>query len=292
MKTEKNILIAFILNLSFSIIEFIGGVITNSYAIISDSIHDIGDAISILISYFLEKISKRKPDNKHTFGYLRYSVLGGLITTTILLVGSLIVIYHAIFRIINPVSIDYSKMILFAIFGLVINFIAAYITHGDGSINQRSVNLHMLEDVLGWIVVLVGAVIMKLTNLNIIDPIMSIIVSLYILFHASHNFLIILNLFLENTPKSIDLNELKANLLKIDGVVDIHHIHVWSMDGNSNYLTMHVVTNNKNINIKKDIRTKLHQCNIDHVTIELEKEDEICLDHNCVIKTSIKHHHH
>ena len=290
MKTEKNILIAFILNLSFSFIELFGGIITNSFAIISDAIHDFGDAISIGISYFLEKISKRKPDDKHTFGYLRYSVLGGLITTVILLVGSLIVIYNSIFRIINPVNIDYSKMLIFSVFGVIINFIAADITYGGHSINQKSVNLHMLEDVLGWIVVLVGAIIMNFTNLNIIDPIMSIIVSIYILVHAIRNFLVILNLFLESTPKSINLNELKSNLLNIDGIIDIHHIHVWSMDSESNYATMHVVVNDNQNDIKNNIRTYLKKFNINHVTIEIENENEICKEHECIVKINHVHH--
>ena len=150
MKTERNILIAFILNLGFSIFELFGGIFTNSVAIISDSVHDMGDAISIGLSYFLEKKSKKDPDNNYTYGYIRYSVLGGLITTLILMVGSILVIYGAITRIIHPVDINYSGMIIFAIFGVIINFMAAYFTSRGDSINQRSVNLHMLEDVLGW----------------------------------------------------------------------------------------------------------------------------------------------
>ena len=156
MKTEKNILGAFILNVTFSVLEFIGGALTNSVAIISDSIHDMGDAISIGLSYFLEKKSKKKPDKKYTYGYIRYSILGGLITTVILIIGSSLVIYNSIIRIFNPVEINYNGMIIFAIFGVVINFMAAYLTREGDSINQKSVNLHMLEDVLGWIVVLIG----------------------------------------------------------------------------------------------------------------------------------------
>ena len=291
-KTEENILIAFLLNLSFSILEFFGGIITNSYAIISDSIHDIGDAISIGISYILEKISKRKPDNNYTFGYLRYSVLGGLITTVILMVGSILVIYHSIFRIINPEVVDYSKMIIFAIFGVIINFIAAYVTHRGDSFNQKSVNLHMLEDVLGWVVVLIGSIIIKFTNLSIIDPIMSIGVSIFILVHASKNFLEILNLFLEKTPNDININELKKHLLEIEGVIDVHHIHVWSMDGSENFATMHVVTDDSNKKIKCDIRQKLKEHEISHITIELETEKEKCLEHDCKVNCHSKHHHH
>ncbi|MBQ2639712.1 MAG: cation transporter [Bacilli bacterium] len=290
MKTEKNILIAFILNLGFSIFEFFGGIFTNSVAIISDSVHDMGDAISIGLSYFLERKSKKSPDNNYTYGYIRYSVLGGLITTLILMVGSILVIYGAINRIINPVEINYSGMIIFAIFGVIINFMAAYFTSRGDSINQKSVNLHMLEDVLGWIVVLIGAIIMNFTDIKLIDPIMSICVSLFILWHALKNFKKVLDLFLEKTPNNIDIDKIKDSLLKISNVEDIHHIHVWSIDGYNNYATLHVVSNNKDI--KNKIRSKLKDFNIKHVTIEVESKDEECLDKNCDVDNQKHHHHH
>ncbi|MBR5246131.1 MAG: cation transporter, partial [Clostridia bacterium] len=174
MRTEKNILIAFILNLSFSIFEIIGGFFTGSVAIVSDAIHDMGDAASIGISYFLEKKSKKQPDETYTYGYARFSVIGSVITTLILLFGSVMVIYNAVMRIFNPVEINYNGMIIFAVVGAVVNFIAAYFTKDGDSLNQKAVNLHMLEDVLGWIVVLIGAIIMRFTDISIIDPIMSI----------------------------------------------------------------------------------------------------------------------
>ena len=141
MKTEKNILIAFLLNLSFSFFEFIGGAITGSVAVISDSIHDLGDAISIGLSYFLERKSKRQPDNTYTYGYARYSVLGSVITTVILLLGSIMVIYNAVIRIIHPVEINYNGMILFAVVGTLVNFCAAWFTKDGDSLNQKAVNL-------------------------------------------------------------------------------------------------------------------------------------------------------
>ena len=211
-KTEKNILIAFLLNLSFAIFEFIGGLFTNSIAIISDSIHDIGDALSIGISFFLEKKSKQRPDDKYTYGYVRYSVIGSLITTIILIVGSIFVIYNAINRILNPVEVKYNGMIIFAILGVIINFLAAYFTKEGNSLNQKSVNLHMLEDVLGWVIVLVGAIIMKFTDISIIDPILSNLVALFILKHAIDKFKLILDLFLEKTPKNINIDELKTQI--------------------------------------------------------------------------------
>ena len=291
MKTEKNILIAFLLNISFSIFEIFGGIITGSVAIISDSIHDFGDALSIGISYFLEKKSKKSPDNKYTYGYIRYSVLGGVITTTILLVGSILVIIGAIKRLFNPVEINYDGMIIFAFVGVILNFIAAYVTREGDSINQKSVNLHMLEDVLGWIIVLIGSIVMHFTNINMIDSIMSIGVSLFVLCNSLKNLKKVLDLFLEKTPENINIEEIKKHLLEIKGVEDIHHIHVWSIDGYKNYATMHIVTKSKNIKeLKNKIREELEEHNICHSI--LETEDEVCDDKNCNVEFNIEHHHH
>ena len=293
MKTEKNILFAFILNLGFSIFEFFGGIFTNSVAILSDSIHDMGDALSIGISFFLEKKSKKKPDNNYTYGYVRYSVLGGLITNVILLVGSLLVIYNAVLRIIEPAEVNYKGMIIFAVIGVVMNFIAAYLTREGNSINQKSVNLHMLEDVLGWIVVLIGAIVMNFTDIKILDPLMSIGVALFILINTLKGLKQILDLFLEKTPQGINIVDLKEHLQKIDGVNDIHHIHVWSIDGYNNYATMHIVTKSSDINtIKKEIRKELAEHGICHAI--LETEDEACDDVDCKPNLNIEntHHHH
>lgn len=292
MKTDKNILIAFILNLAFSILEFIGGAFTNSVAIISDSVHDMGDAMSIGVSYFLEKKSKKKPDEKHTYGYIRYSVLGSTITTVILLVGSILVIYNSILRIINPVEINYDGMIIFAIVGVIINFAAAYFTREGDSLNQKSVNLHMLEDVLGWVVVLIGAILMRIFDITYIDPILSICVAIFILVNAYKNFKSILDVFLEKTPNSIDISELKEQLNEIDEVIDVHHIHVWSMDGFTHFATMHVTAKENSKEVKDKIREELKEHGIGHVTIELESEDENCCSKNCVIEANTEGHHH
>lgn len=292
MKTEKNILIAFLLNIGFSIFEFIGGTITNSVAIISDSIHDMGDALSIGISYFLEKISKKKPDNKYTYGYIRYSVIGSIITTTILLIGSIFVIYNAVLRIINPVDINYDGMIIFALVGAIVNFMAAYFTKDGDSLNQKAVNLHMLEDVLGWIVVFIGAIIMRFTDIKIIDPILSIFVALFIFKNAFKNLKVIIDLFLEKTPNNIDINELKEHLLKIEGINDIHHIHIWSIDGYKTLATLHVVTTEDNRKIKELVKEELKEHGIDHITIEIENTNEECCDETCNVELTHNHTHH
>ena len=295
MKTEKNILIAFILNLGFSIFEFIGGTITNSVAIISDSIHDIGDAMSIGLSYLLEKKSKKEANEEYTYGYIRYSVLGSIITTIILLIGSIIVIYNAIEKIINPVQINYNGMIIFAIIGTVINFVAAYFTKEGHSLNQKSVNLHMLEDVLGWAVVLIGSIIMKFTNIYIIDSILSIGIAIFIFINAIKNLKSILDLFLEKTPKGISIKEIKEHLLKINGVINVHHIHLWSIDGYNNYATMHVIAKGNSKEIKDKIKQELKEHGVYHTTIELEENGEKCEDESCKVNNenlgNIHHHH-
>ena len=292
MKTEKNILIAFILNLSFSIFEFIGGIFTGSVAILSDAVHDIGDAVSIGFSYFLERKSKQQPDNTYTYGYMRFSVLGGVITTFILLFGSAAVIYNAIIRIFNPVEINYNGMIIFAVIGALVNFLAAYFTREGDSINQKAVNLHMLEDVLGWIVVLIGAVIMRFTDIRVIDPIMSLGVAVFILINSISNLKEVLDLFLAKIPDDVDINEMKEHILHIDGVKDVHHIHIWSMDGHHNYATMHIVSNGDAHKIKDSVREELREHGISHATLELESENEHCHDEHCHIHFENEGHHH
>ena len=289
MKTEKNILIAFLFNIIFSLFELFGGIFTRSVAIISDAIHDFGDSISVGISYILEKKSKKGADNNYTYGYVRYSLLGAVLTNTILITGSVLVLYNSIIRILNPVEINYNGMIIFAIIGVLVNFFAAYFTRKGDSLNQKAVNLHMLEDVLGWLIVLIGAVIIKFTNLSIIDPIMSIIVALYIVMHAGDNFKSIIDIFLEKT--TINIEEIKNKLSKIKNIEDVHHIHVWSLDGLTNYATMHVVIKNEDKKIKEKIRKELLNFNISHVTLELENKDEVCGELKC-FKKSIEIHKH
>ncbi len=296
MKTEKNILIAFILNLSFSVFEIIGGFFTGSVAIISDAVHDLGDATSIGISYFLEKKSKKQPDNTYTYGYARFSVMGSVITTLILLFGSVMVVYNAVLRIINPVEINYNGMIIFAIVGALVNFLVAYFTKDGDSLNQKAVNLHMLEDVLGWLVVLVGAIIMRFTDIRVIDPLMSMGVAVFIFVNALKNLKEVLDLFLEKIPNNISIEEIKHHIKEINDVVDVHHIHIWSMDGYHNYATMHIVANENSHEIKDKIREELKEHGIGHATLEIESPTDHCHEEHCHIEHSshshLHHHHH
>lgn len=294
MKTEKNILLAFILNLSFSVFEFFGGIFTGSVAIISDSLHDLGDALSIGASYFLEKQSKKHPNEIYTYGYRRYSVLGSLITTLILLMGSVMVVANSIDKIVNPSQINAEGMLVFAVIGVIINLAAAFFTHKGDSINQKAVNLHMLEDVLGWAVVLIGSIVIKLTGFTLIDPLMSIGVAVFILISALKNLKCVIDIFLEKTPENINTAEIKEHIMGIEGIKDTHHIHIRSLDGNTHSATMHIVTNENGKIIKDKVRAELKKHGISHATLELERENEPCENRHCHMEFAQPHrgHHH
>lgn len=295
MKSEKNIFIAFLLNLFFSLLELIGGIFTGSVSIISDALHDMGDAISIGIAFLFERKSKKPPDEKYTYGYIGYSIIGSVITTLILLFGSVAVIFNAIDKLINPTKINFNGMIFLALIGVLISITATVFTRGGDSLNQKAVNLHMLEDTLGWVAVLIGAIIMKFTDLSIIDPLISICVAAFIFINAIKNLKSAFLLFLNKAPNNIDINIICERLSHINGVLDVHHIHVWSMDGHNNYATMHIVADGDYYNVKQSIKKELHALGIGHVTIELESENEYCGDKHCHLEISHSHshsHHH
>ncbi len=291
MKSEKRMLLAFVLNAGFSVLELAGGILTGSIAIASDAVHDMGDAAGIGFSLLLEKRSQRPPDERYTYGYGRYSVLGSLITVCILLCGSLAVAYNAVQRIFHPVAVHYDGMILFAVVGLCVNGAAAFFTREGDSLNRKAINLHMLEDVLGWAVVLVGALVMRFTGLLLIDPLLSLGVSAFIFIHAVQHLKETMDVFLEKAPDGIHTHDMEAALCRLDGVQGVHHLHVWSMDGQSGFATLHVVTDRPD-EIKKHVRHALYELGVTHVTIETETPDEHCDEIHCHPHTHTAHGHH
>ena len=292
MKKNKKLWIAFLLNFVFSVFEFVGGIFTSSIAISSDALHDLGDAISIGLSLGLERLSQKGPDKKYTYGYYRYSVLGGTIQSVLLLCGSIFVAYSAICRFFAPQPVDYTGMLFVAVVGFAVNFAAAWFTSGEGSINQRAINLHMLEDVLGWAVVLVGAVVMHFTDWWFIDPALSLGLSLFIGVNALRNLKRVLDIFLEKTPKEIDPEEITHHLEQIPGVESIHHLHIWSMDGYRNSATLHAVVTGEFGVVKQAIKEELEEHGIAHATVELERPGEHCEAPCCHPAAHTHHHHH
>lgn len=285
-KSEKNILTAFLLNLIFSVIELVGGIVSGSVSILSDSIHDFCDSLSLGLSYILEKKSKKAANEEYTYGYARYSVIGSAFITIVLIFSSCIIIKESVERIINPMTIRTDYMLLLAIVGIIVNSVAAFVTHNGSSMNQKAVNLHMLEDVLGWIIVLVGALVIRFANFIIIDPILSITISIFMLMNAVKHLIKTMDVFMEKSP--IVVSCVKQKLLSVDGVIDVHHIHVWSISGNDMIATMHVKTNRNSKEIKQNIRDALKELNITHTTIELEEKWEHCSDRECKHDTNIQ----
>lgn len=289
MKTHKSIAAAFFLNLSFALLELVGGILTGSMAIASDALHDLGDAFSIGIAFLLERKSLRPADEKYTFGYGRYSVLGAALSSTLLLIGSLFILCSSVNRILSPAPVHYRGMILIAVIGVLVNTIAVWITTGRESLNKKAIHLHMLEDVLGWLVVLVGAIVIRFTNWTILDPIMSIILSIFIAYHGYKHLSSALHIVLEKVPESINLQKIIYELKRIPGVNDVHHLHIWSLDGYRHCATVHVVSNT---DVKEAVRNKLNDHNIQHVTLELESTNDICFHRECHISSVQEYNRH
>jgi cobalt-zinc-cadmium efflux system protein len=293
-------LLSLILNLIFTVFEFIGGLITNSVALLSDAVHDAGDSISMALAVYLEKKSKKKRDFEYTFGYYRFSLLGGLITSAILLVGSTIVIIETVKRIINPEVIDAETLIYFAIFGVIVNGLAALISAKGKSVNEKVISLHLLEDVFGWLVLLIGAILMNIFDIVILDAILSLLFSLFILYHVFRNLKKILEVFLEKAPKGFSIKNIKERLEEIELVRNVHHIHLWSIEGNIPIITLHArishkVSVDKSAEIMTELKEKLKSIGIDHSTIQLEYFEHQCDDVDCddiEVKEDKHHHHH
>jgi cobalt-zinc-cadmium efflux system protein len=277
----SNIKIAFFLNLSFTIIEIAGGLWTNSLAITSDALHDFGDSISLGLSWFLERYSRKKKDERYSYGYRRYSLLAALISSLILIMGSIYILSEAIPRIFNPEQSNAKGMLLFAIGGIVINGIAVLRVRRGRSLNERIVALHLLEDVLGWAAVFIISIIMIYKDILILDPILSIIITLYVLYSVFINLKKTFSIFLQAVPEGINIKEIEKKLLKIEGVLNIHHTHIWSIDSLNNVFTAHIVvkdniTADELIEIKKKINKITEVLGLEHSTIEIECESEFC----------------
>lgn len=284
-KTPENIKIAFLLNLAFSIVEAIGGILTNSISIISDSLHNLGDSITIGINYIFEKKSKKLPNKEYSYGYLRYTMLGSLIASFILLVGSVIIIYNVVPRLIKPLSVNYDAMIIFGIFGLLINLYATIkiIRSKD---KDKKINTHMIEDTVIWLFILTGSICIKMFDLVIIDPILSLLIAVYILYQVYKYMKNIYNIFMEKVPKNVKIDEIKKDIESNENIDNVHHIHIWSMDGVNNYMTAHIHLNKilndeEIIKTKNDVKNKLKEDKINHITLEVEYFNEKCDSSNC-----------
>lgn len=275
---EKNISIAFFLNSFFVVVELVGGIMTNSIAILSDALHDFGDSLSLAIAWFLQQKSKTGRDEKYSYGYKRFSLLGSVFLSGVLTVSSIFIIIEAVKRIITPAEVSAQGMLWLAIFGVIINGAAALRVKKGSSINERSVYLHIMEDVLGWVAVLVVSIVMMFVELSILDPILSLCISIWVLSNVYKNIKTTFKVFLQAVPEDIEADKLKEELLCIEGVLSIHDLHLWSLDGESHVMTLHIVTCQcETTPIKQSVLDIAEKHNITHSTIEFETPESECL---------------
>ena len=261
-QSGKNLKIAFFLNLGFTILEFFGGIYVNSVAIMSDAVHDLGDSLSLGTAWYLDKKSHKEADDKYSFGYKRFSLLGALINSIVLIGGSIYVISEAIGRLFEPQPSDAQGMIVFAIIGVLVNGYAAWKLSSGNSLNEKTVSWHLMEDVLGWVAVLIVAIVLNFTDNQYLDPALSILITLYILYNVVLRLKETLYIFLQGVPKEIKTEKIKKDILKINNIASLHHTHIWSLEGENHVFSAHIKLKNISdfeelINIKKQVKSVL-----------------------------------
>ena len=277
----KNIKVAFFLILFFTLLEIAGGFFTNSMAILSDAVHDLGDCLSLGLAWYFQKVANKGSDSSYSYGYKRFSLLGAIINSIVLIVGSIFILTEAIPRIFHPEKTQAVGMFFLAIVGVLVNGLAFFRLKKGSSLNEKVVSLHFLEDVLSWVAILVGAVLIYFFNVPFIDPVLSVGIAVFVLMNVYKNIKQTLHIILQGIPVDIDIDEISEQLQQFKGIEDIHDLHVWSVDGNYNILKVHVVMNklleiNKITELKGKIRNSLKLLGIQHATIEFETSDERC----------------
>jgi cobalt-zinc-cadmium efflux system protein len=278
-RSTKNLRTAFFLNFAFTIFEFIGGIYTNSIALTSDALHDVGDTFSLGSAWYLDRLSKRKPDKNFSFGYARFSLLGALVNGIILIVGSLIIIWHAVERLIHPEDADAEGMIFFAIVGVIVNAIAAWRLMGGKTLNEQVMSWHLLEDVLGWVAVLIASIIMYFYEAPFLDPVLSLLITLYILYGVVRRLRETLVVFLQGVPEGVDKLELELKIEQLPNIRAIHDCRIWTLEGENHVFTIHVeveprVTFEELKVLRGEVMSVIEPYNFTHVTIQTEFDGE------------------
>lgn len=272
---------AFFLNLGFTVIELVGGLMTNSVAILSNAVHDLGDCAALALTWYFERYSKRRRDQRYTYGYRRWSVAAAVFSSLILCSGSMLILKEALPRLWHPQPVAASGMIGLAVLGVAVNSLAMGRLHAHDSPAETTIRLHLLEDVLGWAVVLAGGFGVWLLGWNWLDPLLSIGVSLFILRNVFRNLRAFSRILLQGAPEDLDVGNLQVRIMQVDGVRAIHDLHVWTLDSSRHILSLHAVVDadasrDTLLRIKTEIRAILAAAGIGHGTLEFEYADEAC----------------
>lgn len=280
--TERNLLLALAINLCFSIIEIVGGLWTNSVAILSDALHDFGDVLALALALGMQRLSRRQKDRTFSYGYRRFSLLAALINGVILLGGSIFILSQAIPRLLHPAPVHAEGMIVLAVLGVLFNGAAALRLRRGRSMNERMAGWHMMEDLLGWAAVLLAALVMHFVDFPLLDPLLAIAFNAFILIGVARLLWGVARIFLQGTPGQLQIEAIEAQIRSAPGVESIHGTHLWSLDGAYNVLTTHVVvaanaSMDRVCKVKAHIRETLEEHSISHTTIEVERSGERCL---------------
>ena len=274
MKTKHAVWLAFFLNLSYAIVEFIAGGVFGSSAVLADSVHDLGDAVAIGVSAVLETISNREEDSRYTLGYKRFSLLGALITAVILMTGSVFVILENITKLFHPQPVNDEGIFWLGIIAVTINVLASLVVRNGKTKNESILSLHFLEDTLGWVAVILMAIILRFTDWYILDPLLSLVISFFILSKAIPRFWSTLKIFLDAVPEGIDIEQVKSDLEQLDHVTSVNQLNLWTMDGLEKNAIVHVCLEHvKHMEVcKESIRDLLKDCGFQNVTIEVDAD--------------------
>ena len=274
MKTKHAVWLAFFLNLSYAIVEFIAGGLFGSSAVLADSVHDMGDAIAIGVSAFLETISNREEDSHYTLGYKRFSLLGAMVTAVILMTGSVLVILGNITKLFHPQAVNDEGILWLGIIAISVNVIASLVVRKGKTKNESILSLHFLEDTLGWLAVILMAIVLRFTDWYILDPLLSLVISIFILSKAIPRFWSTLKIFLDAVPEGVDIKQVKSDLEQLDHVASLNQLNLWTMDGLEKNAIVHVCL--KEIEqmelCKESIRSKLKDCGFQNITIEIDAD--------------------
>ena len=276
MKAKYTVWVAFFLNLSYAIVEFIAGGIFGSSAVLADSVHDLGDAIAIGISAFLETISNREEDSHYTLGYKRFSLLGAMVTAVILMTGSVLVILENIAKIFHPQPVNDEGILWLGIIAITINVLASLVIRKGQTKNESILSLHFLEDTLGWVTVILMAIVLRFTDWYILDPLLSLAISFFILSKALPRFWRTLKIFLDAVPEGVDIQKIKTDLAELDHVASINQLNLWTMDGLEKNAIVHVCLKEMEHmeTCKESIRIFLKDCGFQNITIEVDADLE------------------
>ena len=272
MKAKYTVWVAFFLNLSYAIVEFITGGIFGSSAVLADSVHDLGDAIAIGISAFLETISNREEDRQYTLGYKRFSLLGALVTAVILITGSILVILENITKLFNPQPVNDEGILWLGIIAVSINLLASLVVRKGKTKNESILSLHFLEDTLGWLAVILMAIILRFTDWYILDPLLSLVISIFILTKAIPRFWSALKIFLDAVPEGLETGDLEKDLEALTNVKSVNQLSIWSMDGLENNAIIHLCLEDwgQMTETKNQVRQLLEERGIQNITIEVD----------------------